>query len=186
MSPLLILITGLPGSGKTTLARKIVDEFHFPLIARDDIKEQLFDTLGWSDRAWSRKLGIASYSILYFTLEKMLQAGISCIVESNFRSENDNLKMQELQKRYGARIIQIICTADGKVLLQRFKDRAESGQRHPGHVDQTNYDEFSVELLNAQVDQLQVEGSVIEIDTTKPEEIDYSSLFASVRSALST
>lgn len=46
----LIIITGLPGTGKTTLGRKLAEEFRLPFISKDDIKEFLFDNLGWKDR----------------------------------------------------------------------------------------------------------------------------------------
>lgn len=59
--PVLVIVLGAPGAGKTTLARRIAAEIGWPLLVRDDIKEILFDTLGWSDRQWSRKLGGASW-----------------------------------------------------------------------------------------------------------------------------
>jgi predicted kinase len=71
MKTLLILISGFSCTGKTTLARKIAEKYSLPLISRDDIKESLFDSLGYSDREWSKKLGIASYDLLYFFTEQL-------------------------------------------------------------------------------------------------------------------
>jgi hypothetical protein len=34
------------------------------MLGKDTIKEALFDTLGTGDRAWSRRLGAASYAVL--------------------------------------------------------------------------------------------------------------------------
>ena len=82
--PLLVIVTGPPSAGKTTLARRIARDLGIPLFARDDIKEILFDSLGWSDRAWSRKVGHASWQILYHAMEELLRAGQSLVVESNF------------------------------------------------------------------------------------------------------
>ena len=58
---LLIIINGAPGTGKTILGRKLSQELSLPLLSRDDIKESLFDNLGWRDHAWSEKLGGVSY-----------------------------------------------------------------------------------------------------------------------------
>jgi len=54
--PLLIIISGPPGTGKTTLGKRMANELHLPFVNKDSIKELLFDHLGWHDRAWSRKL----------------------------------------------------------------------------------------------------------------------------------
>ena len=97
---LLIIVSGPPGAGKTTLARRIAKELGLPLFARDDIKELLFDTLGWSDRQWSRKLGLASWKLLYHLLEEMLKANQSLVVESNFRKELASQELSALQCKY--------------------------------------------------------------------------------------
>ena len=57
----LIIVTGPPASGKTGLARRFAADLRLPLICRDDFKEKLFDTLGWSDRAWSKRLGLLTW-----------------------------------------------------------------------------------------------------------------------------
>lgn len=65
MSSILILISGFSCTGKTTLAKLIAKRYSLPLIGRDDIKESLYNSLGYKDREWSKKLGIASYDLLY-------------------------------------------------------------------------------------------------------------------------
>src|SRR5213079_1899630 len=82
--PLLIIVSGPRCTGKTTLARGIAAELGLPLITKDGIKELLFDSLGWSDRDWSRRLGRATYPLLYYFVEAQLRAGRSHVVESNF------------------------------------------------------------------------------------------------------
>jgi predicted kinase len=84
--PTLVVISGLPASGKTTLARRLAAEMRLPLVGRDDIKERLFESLGWSDREWSKRLGGASWDLLYWFVETQLAAGQSCVIESNFNS----------------------------------------------------------------------------------------------------
>jgi len=179
-----VIVTGLPCTGKTTLAQKIAARFRLPLLTKDMIKETLFDTLGWQDRAWSRKLSAASVALLYQLLEVQLQAGRSCIVESNFVSELATPQFRTLQSCYAFTPFQILCVADGETLFARFVQRAESGQRHPGHVDTTTYDEFRESLRRGQVAPLDIGGPLIEVDTTDFAALDDEAIFARIAEAL--
>jgi len=183
MDKVLIVVTGLPCTGKTHLARRIAGEFRLPLIHKDGIKEILFDSLGWSDRAWSRKLSQASYSLIYYFLDAQLAAGYSLVVESNFDPQRDTPKLRDLLRAYACRAVQVQCVTQGETLWQRFKTRAESGQRHPGHVDRQNYAEFEAALLRGRLDPLEIGGHYLEVDTTGFERIDLPGLYAAIRRA---
>src|SRR5581483_9605379 len=83
--PLLALVTGAPGSGKTTLARRLASELRLPLLAKDDIKETLYDQLGAPDQAASQRLGLAALTLLRQTAERLLAAGVSVLIEANYQ-----------------------------------------------------------------------------------------------------
>jgi 2-phosphoglycerate kinase len=48
--PMVIVITGPPCAGKTTIARRVAERFSLPWMGKDMVKELLFDALGWQDR----------------------------------------------------------------------------------------------------------------------------------------
>jgi hypothetical protein len=55
-----VLVTGLPASGKSTLAKAPAAELRLPLLGKDPVKETLADVLGAggpSDVEWSSRLG---------------------------------------------------------------------------------------------------------------------------------
>ena len=54
--PLVVVVTGPPAAGKTTIAREVAARLRLPLITKDTIKEALFDGLGTADLAWYRGL----------------------------------------------------------------------------------------------------------------------------------
>ncbi|MGQ0678957.1 MAG: AAA family ATPase [Actinomycetota bacterium] len=52
-SPTLIVLTGPPAAGKSTLARLLERELAVPLISKDDLKVILYETHGWGGRRWT-------------------------------------------------------------------------------------------------------------------------------------
>ncbi|MEO7074366.1 MAG: AAA family ATPase [Ktedonobacterales bacterium] len=44
--PLVVIVSGPPASGKTTLARTVAQEVRLPFFYKDGLKETLFDALG--------------------------------------------------------------------------------------------------------------------------------------------
>ena len=175
--PLLIIVSGPPSSGKTTLAKSIAQKFNLPLITKDSLKEILFDTIGWKDRQWSQKLGSASFAIMHYLLDSLMATNQSIIIEGNFKTEfeSQHLKPRLLQFNYQA--IQIMCQCDGKILFDRFKQRSESGDRHPGHCDTLNYDELKDSLLIGKYQPLDIKSPIIIFDSTNLDQIDHSIIF---------
>ena len=59
-----VVISGLPGSGKTTLAWQLASLLDLPVSDKDSILEDLFDSKGVGDAAWRRILSRESDRIL--------------------------------------------------------------------------------------------------------------------------
>jgi predicted kinase len=171
--PALLIITGHPATGKTTLATYLASALHMPHFSKDGFKEALFDSLGWSDRSWSHRIGVAAIGLLYAVAERELAAGRSCIVESNFRSDLDTVRMRDLAQRRPFHPIQIRCTAAGDVLAERILARLAAGQRHPGHCDDATRTDLEVARTRGPITPLALDGPILSIDTTDPTRLDY-------------
>ena len=174
--PVLIVVSGPPCAGKTTLARRLGQMLSLPVMTKDTIKETLFEHLGWSDRAWSQRLGGASMEVLYTFAEAQLAAGRSCVVEANFNAAFANPVFQRFKARYVFLPIQISCAAEPAVLSARFQQRACSGERHPGHQDHLAADSHASGPTSGQIEPLDIGGHLIELDTTTFEKVDYDRL----------
>jgi predicted kinase len=178
--PMVIVVNGLPATGKTTLARRLATELRLPLLAKDIIKETLFETLGWSDREWSRRLGGATMALLYRVFEEQLRAGQPCIIESNFYPDRDTERFRDLAELHLFIPFQILCVSDGPALYVRYCERARSPERHPGHVETHNLTEHRELLLRGRIEPLTIGGTLYELDTTDFTTIDYERLFAAI------
>lgn len=141
-TPVLVIITGLPCSGKTTLARRLASDLHLPLVTKDGIKEILFETVGWSDREWSRKLGAATYELMYHWIEILLAAGVSLAAESNFPPEIASERLTAIRQTHPFNPVIVECYTTADELRARWQRRAAHNTRHPGHRDADALEDF--------------------------------------------
>jgi predicted kinase len=155
----LVLVTGPPASGKTTLAQPLAHHLGLPLLGKDTIKEALFDTLGTGDRAWSRRLGAASYAVLLALAGELPAA----VLDANFYPEHGPALLQACQ-----RPIEVFCRCPAAEVERRFTRRAPA--RHPGHVDHV-LDARLKAVLDGGVGPLGLGGPVLEVDTGGPVEV---------------
>lgn len=181
--PLLLLVSGPPAAGKTTLARRLAKEFALPLINKDGIKELLFDTVGTRDYEWSQGLGRASIALLYDFLERLLAANVSVIAESNFHGEADSRKIARLSQTYDFLSLQLHCTASADVLEERNERRRHTAERYPGHV-QPPQSSLKPHIEAGVWRPLHIEGRTVIISTDDFDAVDYAPAFDAVRAAL--
>lgn len=184
LCPTILIVTGRPAAGKTTLAKWLSQELKLPLVSKDAIREELFDRLGWKDRKWAQELGKASVDMMFYFARVELEVGHSIIVDNSFYPPVSNPRFQALKEQYHAASIQIVCDSDAETLFQRFKSRADSGKRHRGHGDQDVLEELYANLLATSSPILDIGGTVIEVDTTDFANLDYQGLLKKVKEEL--
>ena len=182
-APLVVVVTGPPASGKSSIARVIADGLPAPLLAKDTIKETLFDGLGTGDPAWSKRLGIATYGVLFQLAEEQVHARRSCVLEANFDHNEASAQLAAIQLEHGFRALQIVCTASREVLIERFKER--SGSRHPGHIDDERLEDVIESIDAGRWRALELDGESIEVDTTDWSTVDVDALLERARAAAS-
>jgi predicted kinase len=182
--PTIIIVTGRPAAGKSTLAKWLSQELRFSLVSKDSIREELFDRLGWKDRAWAQELGQASVDMMFYFARAALEAGHSIIMDNTFNPVVSVPRFQALKEQYNAQSIQIICDAGNEILFERFKSRSTAGGRHPGHGDEAVLDSLHEFLISNYSPLLDIGGSVIEVDMNDFSKVDYGVILKQVRSLL--
>ncbi|MCI0542296.1 ATP-binding protein [bacterium] len=170
--PKLIIVNGLPASGKTTLASFISQELSIPAFHKDTFKELLSDHTGVISIRGSRKFDKPSYALLFHNALSLLKYGVSVIIEGNFmRTEQLEEFVQKLDET-GIKIIEIFCTARGELLIERYRDRAE--ERHPVHERSIPPRFFKI-LEKNNFHPLGF-GEMFEVDTSDPAQVSYQDI----------
>lgn len=188
-----ILVTGIPASGKSMLAERLSADLGVPWFSKDRIKEELFDTVGFASREEKVKLGIASMGILYYLAEQMMQRGKSFILENNFEA-NSRADLMQLLERYEYRALTLRLTGDYARIYERFVQRDKSPLRHPGHVTNKRYfkeegalqsptitlEQYIAGIRSRGMDSFCADGPLITVDTTDFSKVDWESLYQEI------
>lgn len=200
----IIILQGGPATGKTTLGKKVAKEFQFPYFSKDNIKELIFDYIGlpttpalFSDNTSQNtsddenegklsgmKMDEASVAILFQLIEAHIQVKKSCIIDCTF-DEIHSSTFKKLKSKYFFLTIQIYCYADLDVLSQRYIERAETRERHPGHFDNLLLQSFLEDPSRYDLRPLDIEGAMFSINTTNHSSKDYDQLIDSISKSIS-
>lgn len=183
MTPSVVVITsGAPGAGKSTLAARLGAELGLPVIDRDDLKDALFDALGWSDAEWSARMGGASWRLLFTVAGRLAAAGCSFVLDSNFeRGRHPELASLAAQ----ATLVEVHCATAPQEMARRFRRRWERGERHPGHTG-VYADEavYLAEFGRRDFAPLEESDIVIRVDTATPDSVDLQGIVTAIRGAM--
>jgi predicted kinase len=161
--PLLIVVTGRPGSGKTTLAHALAREVRCPAICRDEIKEGFVNTIGTkTDPEVDRTV----YEIFFETIKLLLTHRTALVAEAAYQHKLWAPKLEPLIEIARLRIV--LCDIDPKLARARHIERSVCDPRRERFHDDraAQVDESGRELPITIYDPPRLNVPVLKVDTS--------------------
>jgi predicted kinase len=122
LAPTLIVLSGLPGSGKTVLAEGLARAMSIPLLSVDPIEAAM-----WRAGLDKESTGLAGYEVAQALADENLRLRLSVIVDAVNPVEAPRAAWRNLaaKHRVSLKVIECVC-ADDAILRQRIESRVHS------------------------------------------------------------
>lgn len=155
---LVVLVTGVPGAGKTTLGARLAEALGVRFVSLDSIKERLFaeDPDGWD----AQELRFAAEAELG---ELLAASDDGVVVDIWVSPHRDEERVRALLRARCVDVVEVLCRVPASVAVQRYLHRPRTGPHQPA-------DASTLERIRRAVEEIEPLGlgTTVEVDTSGP------------------
>jgi predicted kinase len=169
MARRLVVMSGLPAAGKSTLARALAEALGWPMVCKDALLLVIYEAMGFGagEPGLSLRVGNAAWAVFWMQARTFPAA----ILDTNLKPTS-TYEMAQLAA-LDARMIEIACLCPPALAQQRYAARAAYAAQRTAVLTDARVAEYQGSLG--------IEDR-IEVDTTAP--VDVAALAAEVRRRL--
>jgi aminoglycoside phosphotransferase family enzyme/predicted kinase len=130
--PVLMAMTGLSGTGKSTVARRLARALGAPLFASDVVRKELAGIEGPAPSAWGEGLyrpewTRVTYDRLFGLAEVSLRAGMPVVLDASFLASEQRAGAAAVAARTNAQLVLVETICDEETVASRLAARTARG-----------------------------------------------------------
>jgi predicted kinase len=120
--PAFVVVSGLPGTGKSYFCARLAERLPFVILESDALRKALFSPPSYSPQESARL-----FRALHLLIERLLKKGIPLILDATNLSERDREHLYNIADRLNAHLILVRVEAPPELVYQRLKARKNGG-----------------------------------------------------------
>lgn len=118
--PVLIVVSGLPGTGKSYFCSQLAERLPVVILESDALRKALFSSPSYNLQESSRL-----FRVCHLLIERLLKKGMSLICDATNLSERNREHLYSIADRLDVKLILVRVEAPPQVVYQRLKARGE-------------------------------------------------------------
>ncbi len=137
VKPLLIMLYGFPGAGKSYFARQLSESLHAAHIQGDRIRSELFE-----EPRYDKEENQVISHLMDYMAEEFLNAGLSVIYDTNAMRQSQRRELRELARGAHAEHVLVWLQIDQESAFQRTskRDRRRTDDKYAKPLDRATFD----------------------------------------------
>lgn len=172
--PILMIVSGPAGSGKTTLAHRLAAAVGCPALCRDELKEGMAATSPGFVPGPSDPLTMKTYDLFFAVIRLLLEYGVTHVAEAAFQHTNWVRGLEPLRPFAELRILR--CHVPDSLARSRAEERRSDQPSRAAHDDAGHFS------TQRSFEPIQLDAPTLDVDTTNGYDPDLEAITAFVRS----
>ncbi len=135
VEPAFIVVSGLPGTGKTHFCSKLAERLPLVILESDALRKTLF-----SFPSYSRQENSRLFRACHLLIERLLKKGIPLVLDATNLSERYRERLYSIADRLDVKLILVRVEAPPEVVQERLK--ARQGEVGSGNKSDANWEVY--------------------------------------------